>query len=200
MPIVRSSRTGTRGSHTVRWLWSWIGRERERRGITRSDFARLVGARRETLYRAENRQMDSSASLLLDSLDKLGALGAVAEIDAMNWKGSVLSLSEKEAERYDAIADDSGLSRDAVIRQLAAEGFIARVRPAPRPPKRRAGSDRLAFVEVGVWYDELNEKIEVRSVSEGEPLAFTVKREDGDLFERLGRVLRKAGVAGPDRA
>jgi len=63
------------------------------------------------------------ASTLLDALDQLGA---VAEVDSMHWHGAVLSLSRHETEWYDALADDSGLYRTQVIRQLAVEGLLAR--------------------------------------------------------------------------
>jgi len=111
---------------TALWLWKWIARERRKRGITRSEFARRLGVRRETLYRMEEGRTCSAASTLLNALDKLGALGAVAEIDELNWHGAAISLSRNETRRYDAIADDSGLSRSQVVRQLAAEGLIAR--------------------------------------------------------------------------
>ena len=121
---------------TARWLWKWIARERKKRGITRSEFARRLGVRRETLYRMEEGRTGSTASTLLDALDRLGALGAVAEIGELNWHGAAVSLSKNETKRYDAIADDSGLSRAQVIRQLAAEGLIARRQPhaAGSPP------------------------------------------------------------------
>jgi len=121
---------------TVRWLWRWIARERKSRGIGRTEFARMLGIRRETLYRIEEvRGGGSEASTLIDALEQLGALGAVAEIDGMDWHGAVLSLSKHETERYDAIAEASGLSRAQVIRQLAAEGLLARRTPhAAREP------------------------------------------------------------------
>ena len=192
---------GTRGNHTERWIWRWISRERKARGISRAEFARRLGIRRETLYRIEEVQGGASnAATLLDALEQFGALGTIAEIDSMDWHGATMSLSKHEIKKYDAIAEDNNLSRGQVVRQLAAEGLLARSRPETPARRRRAGSDRLAFMEIGVWYDDAGEKIEVRSVSEGEPLAFTVKREDGDLFERLGRVLRKAGVVCPDQA
>ncbi|MCY4240506.1 MAG: helix-turn-helix transcriptional regulator [Rhodobacter sp.] len=111
---------------TVRWLWKWIARERKRRGISRAEFARRVGIRRETLYRIEEGRTTSLASTLLDALDRLGALGAVAEIEDMDWHGAVLSLSKNETKRYDALAEDSGITRAQVVRQLAAEGLLAR--------------------------------------------------------------------------
>ena len=111
---------------TVRWLWKWIARERKRRGISRAEFARRVGIRRETLYRIEEGRTTSLASTLLDALDRLGALGAVAEIDDMDWHGAVLSLSKNETKRYDSLAEDSGLTRAQVVRQLATEGLLAR--------------------------------------------------------------------------
>ncbi len=114
---------------TVRWLWNWIAEERKRRNINRSEFARRIGIRRESLYRIEEGRTGSNASTLLDALDQLGALGAVAEIKKMNWHGALLSLSKHETERYDAIAERSGITRATVIRQLAAEGLLARRRP-----------------------------------------------------------------------
>jgi len=116
-------------SLTARWLWSWVADERKRQKISRSEFARRVGIRRETLYRIEEGRTSSAASTLLEALDRLGALGAVAEIGDMDWHGAVLSLSKHETRKYDAIAQDSGLSRAQVIRQLAAEGLLARRRP-----------------------------------------------------------------------
>ena len=111
----------------VERLWKWIACERKRRGITRTEFARKLGIRRETLYKIEELQKGASlASTLLDALEQLGALGAISEIDGMDWHGAVLSLSRHEKERYDAVAEDSGLSRAQVIRQLAAEGLLAR--------------------------------------------------------------------------
>jgi len=53
----------------------------------------------------------------------------VAEIVSTNWHGVVLSLSKYEAERYAAVTKASELSRATVIRQLAAEGLLARRRP-----------------------------------------------------------------------
>ena len=112
---------------TVRRLWKWIARERKRRGISRTEFAQRLGIRRETLYKIEEvRCGGSEASTLIDALEQLDALGAVAEIDNTDWHGAALSLSKREAERYDAIAEDSGVSRAQVVRQLAAEGLVAR--------------------------------------------------------------------------
>ncbi|MCY3995614.1 MAG: hypothetical protein OXF07_05700 [Rhodobacter sp.] len=111
----------------VEKLWKWIACERKRRGISRTEFARNLGIRRESLYKIEEVQKGASlASTLLDALDQLGALGAISEIDGMDWHGAVLSLSKHEKERYDAVAEDSGLSRAQAIRQLAAEGLLAR--------------------------------------------------------------------------
>jgi len=76
--------------------------------------------------KSEEGRTTSFASTLLDALDQFGALGAVAEIDSMHWHGAVLSLSRHETERYDALAEDSRLSSAQVIRQLAAEGLLAR--------------------------------------------------------------------------
>jgi len=115
---------------TIRWLWRWIARERKSRGIGRTEFARMLGIRRETLYRIEEvRGGGSEASTLIDALEQLGALGAVAEIDGMDWHGAVMSLSRHETERYDAIAETNGITRGQVIRQLAAEGLLARRKP-----------------------------------------------------------------------
>jgi len=111
---------------TVRWLWKWIARERKRRKINRSEFARRIGIRRESLYRIEECEVGSAASTLLDALEQLEALGAIAEIGELEWHGAAVSLSKNEIRRYDAIARDSGLSRAQVIRQLAAEGLFAR--------------------------------------------------------------------------
>ncbi len=113
---------------TAQGLWRWIARERKRRGIGRTEFARILGIRRETLYKIEEvRNGASLASTLLDALEQLGALGAVAEIDGMDWDEAVLmSLSKDEAERYDAIAKTNGITRAQVIRQLATEGLMVR--------------------------------------------------------------------------
>lgn len=111
---------------TALWLWKWIARERKKREIGRTEFARRLGIRRESLYRMEKGLTGSNASTLLEALNQLGALGAVAEIDSMDWHGVVLSLSKNETKRYDAIARDSGISRSQAIRQLAAEGLFAR--------------------------------------------------------------------------
>jgi len=116
-----------KGSHRVRWLWTWIARERGRRGIGRAEFARRIGIRRETLRGMERGQDGSGAPALIDALAELGADGAVAEIPGMDPHGAALSLTERERERYDAIAGDSGVSRAQVVRQLAAEGLSARV-------------------------------------------------------------------------
>jgi len=118
----------TKDSLTARWLWSWVVRERKRQKISRSEFARRLGIRRESLYRMEEGLTGSAASTLLEALNQLGALGAVAEIGDMDWHGAVLSLSKHETERYDAIAEDSGITRAQVVRQLAAEGLLARRR------------------------------------------------------------------------
>ena len=127
---------------TVRRLWKWIARERKRRGISRTEFAQRLGIRRETLYKIEELQKGASlASTLLDALEELGVLGAVAEIDGMDWHGAVLmSLSKDEAERYDAIAEARGVTRGEAIRQLAAEGLLARRRTG-RPNGRTASGD-----------------------------------------------------------
>jgi len=123
---------------TARWLWKWIAEERKRRNISRSEFARRIGIRRESLYRIEEGRTGSNSSTLLDALDQLGALGAVAEIGKMNWHGAMISLSRHETERYDAIAERSGITRATVIRQLAAEGLLARRRPNPQTEERPA--------------------------------------------------------------
>ena len=127
---------------TAWWLWKWIARERKKQGIGRAEFAQRLGIRRETLYRIEEVQKGASlASTLLEALEQLGALGAVAEIDGMDWHGAVLmSLSKHETERYDAIAEDSGVTRGEAIRQLAAEGLLAR-RRAGRPNGKAASGD-----------------------------------------------------------
>ena len=127
---------------TAQGLWKWIAQERRKRGIGRTEFAQRLGIRRETLYKIEELQKGASlASTLLDALEELGVLGAVAEIDGMDWRGAVLmSLSKHEAERYDAIAEDSGITRGEAIRQLAAEGLLAR-RRADRPNGRTAGGE-----------------------------------------------------------
>ncbi len=127
---------------TARGLWRWIARERKKRGISRAEFARRLGIHRESLYKIEEVQNGASlASTLLDALEELGALGAVAEIDGMDLRGTVLtSLSKDEAERYDAIAEDSNLTRGEAILQLAAEGLLAR-RRAGRPNGKAASGD-----------------------------------------------------------
>ena len=124
---------------TAQGLWTWIARERKRRGIGRSEFARMLGIRRESLYKIEEvRKGASLASTLLDALEELDALGAVAEIDGMDWHGAVLmSLSKDEAERYDAIAETRGITRAEAIRQLAAEGLVARDRTKPNSGGQR---------------------------------------------------------------
>ena len=124
---------------TAQGLWTWIARERKRRGIGRSEFARMLGIRRESLYKIEEvRKGASLASTLLDALEELDALGAVAEIDGMDWHGAVLmSLSKDEAERYDAIAETRGITRGEAIRQLAAEGLVARDRTKPNSGGQR---------------------------------------------------------------
>jgi len=122
---------------TVQWLWKWVADERKRQKINRTEFARRIGIRRESLYKAEEGRTISQASTLLDALDQLGALGAVAEIKELNWHGAAVSLSKHEMRRYDAIAEDSGVSRSAVIRQLAAEGLIARRRSSDAGAEER---------------------------------------------------------------
>ncbi len=126
-------------SLTARWLWNWVEGERKRRKISRAEFARRIGIRRESLYRIEEGQTGSAASTLLDALDQLGALGAVAEIDELNWHGAAVSLSKRERERYDAIAEDSGISRAQVVKQLAAEGLLARQEASDRVNGRGSG-------------------------------------------------------------
>ena len=74
----------------------------------------------------ERGQDGSGAPALIDALAELGADGAVAEIPGMDPHGAALSLTERERGRYDAIAEDSGVSRAQVVRQLAAEGLVAR--------------------------------------------------------------------------
>ena len=114
------------GSHRVRWLWTWIARERGRRGIGRAEFARRIGISPETLQGVESGQDGSDAPVLIDALAQLGALGAVAEIPGMDPHGAALSLTERERELYDAIAGRDGITRAQAIRQLAAEGLSAR--------------------------------------------------------------------------
>ena len=125
------------GSHRVRWLWTWIARERRRRGIGRTEFARRIGIRRETLRGMERGQEGSDATALVDALAELGADAAVAEMEGMDSRGAALSLTERERERYDAIAERDGITRAQAIRQLAAEGLAARDRPEPQPEERR---------------------------------------------------------------
>ncbi|MCY4243080.1 MAG: hypothetical protein OXD36_15225, partial [Rhodobacter sp.] len=60
-------------------------------------------------------------------IDALAELGAVAEMPGMDSHAAALCLTERERELYDAIAEDSGVSRAQVVRQLAAEGLVARV-------------------------------------------------------------------------
>ena len=115
------------GSHRVRWLWTWIAQERRRRGIGRAEFARRIGIGEETLRGMERGQDGSDATALMDALAELGADGAVAEIPGMNPHGAAVSLSKNETREYDAIAEDSGVSRAQIVRQLAAEGLVARV-------------------------------------------------------------------------
>ena len=114
------------GSHRVRWLWTWIAHERGRRGIGRAEFARRIGISPETLQGVERGQDGSGAPALMDALAELGADAAVAEMEGMDSRGAALSLTERERELYDAIAGDSGVSRAQVVRQLAAEGLVAR--------------------------------------------------------------------------
>ena len=115
----------TKTNFYVQWAWAWIARERKRRGIRRSEFARSIGIRRETLYRLEEGLSGSAAVTLLEALDRLGALGTVAEIGDMRWHGAVLSLTKREAKRYDAIAKARGVTRAEAIRRLAAKGLEA---------------------------------------------------------------------------
>ena len=111
---------------TVQWIWKWISRERRRRNIGAAEFAKSINIRRETLHKCEEGKSGSLSSTMLDALEKLEALGTVAEIDELDWHGAAVSLSKKEREKYDAIAEDSGISRARVVKQLAAEGLIAR--------------------------------------------------------------------------
>ena len=83
-----------------------------------------VGGR--SLREYESGEVDSPSAVLIDALESLDALGAVAEIDELNWHGVAVSLSKDETREYDAIAEDSGVSRAQVFRQLAAEGLLAR--------------------------------------------------------------------------
>ena len=128
------------GSRRVRWLWTWIAQERGRRGIGRSEFARRIGIGEETLRGMERGQDCSGAPALMDALAELGADGAVAEIDGMDTHGAALSLTERERELYDAIAGDSGVSRAQVVRQLAAEGLVARAADRDRPDMDNEGA------------------------------------------------------------
>ena len=187
----------TKDSLTARWLWNWVVRERKRQRISRSEFARRLGIRRESLYRMETGVTGSAASTLLEALDQLGALGAVAEIGDMDWHGAVLSLSRHETDRYDAIAETNGITRGQVIRQLASEGLLARQKPEARG--RRRGTGRLAFLEVGFWFNEKKDAIELRSVSKGESLEATVDRTHRELFGRLAGILREEGASAQDR-
>ena len=111
---------------TVQWIWKWIARERRRRGISAVEFAKSINIRRETLYKCEEGKTGSLASTMVDALERLEALGTVAEIDELDWHGAAVSLSKGERKRYDAIAEDSGVSRAQVVKQLAAEGLMAR--------------------------------------------------------------------------
>ena len=181
---------------TARWLWNWVAKERKRQKISRAEFARSLGIRRESLYRIEEGRTGSNSSTLLDALDRLGALGAVAEIDGMDWHGAVLSLSKHETRRYDALAEDSDLSRAGVIRQLAAEGLLAR--RTPSAASQRPGTERISFMEIGFWFNEPEDAIEMRSVSEGERLTLTVDRVNEDLFNRLADILRSEGARVPE--
>ncbi|MCY4242859.1 MAG: helix-turn-helix transcriptional regulator [Rhodobacter sp.] len=181
---------------TARWLWNWVAKERKRQKISRAEFARTLGIRRETLYRIEEGRTGSAAATLLEALDRLGALGAVAEIGGMDWHGAVLSLSKHEIRRYDAIAEDSELSRAGVIRQLAAEGLLAR--RTPSAASQRPGTERISFMEIGFWFNEPEDAIEMRSVSEGERLTFKIGRGNADLFNRLADILRSEGTRVPE--
>ena len=181
---------------TARWLWNWVAKERKRQKISRAEFARTLGIRRETLYRIEEGRTGSAAATLLEALDRLGALGAVAEIGGMDWHGAVLSLSKHEIRRYDAIAEDSELSRAGVIRQLAAEGLLAR--RTHNAADRHPGTERISFMEIGFWFNEPEDAIEMRSVSEGERLTLTVDRVNEDIFNRLADILRSEGARVPE--
>ena len=118
-----------KGSHRVRWLWKWISRERGRRGIGRAEFARRIGTGEEPLRGMERGQDGSDAPALMDALAELGADGAVAEIPGMDTHGAAVSLTERERELYDAIAERDGITRAQAIRQLATEGLLARRLP-----------------------------------------------------------------------
>jgi len=117
------------GSHRVRWLWKWIARERRRRGIGRPEFARRIGIGEEPLRGMERGKDGSDATALIDALAELGADAAVAEMEGMDPHGAALSLTERERELYDAIAERDGITRAQAIRQLAAEGLVARRLP-----------------------------------------------------------------------
>ena len=114
------------GSHRVRLLWKWIAHERGRRGIGRSEFARRIGIGEETLRGMERCQDGSGAPALMDALAELGTDGAGAGMEGMEPHGAAVSLSNNEMREYDTIAEDSGISRAQVVKQLAAEGLIAR--------------------------------------------------------------------------
>ncbi|MCY4241740.1 MAG: hypothetical protein OXD36_08355 [Rhodobacter sp.] len=118
-----------KGSHRVRWLWKWIARERRRRGIGRPEFARRIGIGEEPLRGMERGKDGSDATALIDALAELGADAAVAEMEGMDPHGAALSLTERERGRYDAIAERDGITRAQAIRQLAAEGLVARRLP-----------------------------------------------------------------------
>jgi len=182
---------------TVRWLWKWIARERKKRGISRAEFARRLGIRRETLYRIEEvRGGGSEASTLIDALEQLGALGAIAEIDGMDWHGAALSLSKHETKKYDAIAETNNLTRAQVIRQLAAEGLLARRRP--RRGDTKAIAENVASMELDFWLGSEADVIEVRSVTAGERLVMKVDRDQPDLFRKLATILRNSGAPAPE--
>ena len=111
---------------TVKWIWLWIGRERRRRRIGMAAFAERLQIGRQSLREYESGEVNSPSAVLIDALESLDALGAVAEIDELNWHGVAVSLSKNETREYDAIAEDPGVSRAQVVRQLAAEGLVAR--------------------------------------------------------------------------
>ena len=116
----------TERNPTVRRIWPWISSERKRRGIGPAVFAERLQISGETLKECESGEGDPPSAILIDALEALDALGAVAEIDELNWHGAAVSLSRNETREYDAIAGETGVSRAQVVRQLAAEGLVAR--------------------------------------------------------------------------
>lgn len=114
-----------RKTPNARLLWLWIAQERQRRSITPEDFAKGLGVLPESLRECEE-SGSSPSSLLIDALERLDALGAMAEIDELDMHGAAVSLSDEETDRYDALAERSGVSRAEMVKRLAAEGLKAR--------------------------------------------------------------------------